>query len=817
MRERFLRTLAGEATDTRPVWLMRQAGRYLPEYRALRAQHSFEEVCRDAALSTQVTLMPLARFDLDAAVIFADLMTPVAALGVDVRFAPGPVIERPVRDAESLAALAEPRGPIAPVVAEVVRGARAALGDRAAVLGFAGAPWSIAAYLVEGQGRKGFPALRALARSSPALLGALQERLVDLVARYLREQVEAGAHAVQIFDTWSGLLDEHAWREHVRPHLVKLLERTADLGVPRIFFLQDAPHLVDLAAGLPVEALSVDWRVDLPTLRRRLGPGRVLQGNIDPSILLAGPEATSYAVRALLAEMPARAHVVNLGHGLLPDTPVESVAAMVQEVRAEIRRPSPPRVGNGNGDLRTPRPIAREVTADLLRTHDREGPRYTSYPTAVEFHDGVDSTVYEGLLAKADELSTEPLSMYVHLPFCEERCLYCGCHVIITPHMERAEPYLDLLRSEIDLVAKRLPHRRSISQLHLGGGTPTFFRPDQLDELLHFWEERFTTTPSAELAVEVDPRVTTPAHLDTLAAHGFNRVSMGVQDFTPEVQRAIGRVQSAELTAALIDHARRAGYRGINVDLIYGLPHQRPETFEKAVDTVIAMGVDRAAVYSFAYLPSMKTHHQKIEESALPDRETKFALFAVARERFLAAGYESIGMDHFARPDDELARARRAHQLRRNFQGYTVIPAPDVIGLGISGIGDVRGAYVQNEKKLSDYRDLLAAGRLPVMRGILRSKDDEIRSYLIHELMCNARVACHAVESRFGIDFRDYFAEDLRRLAAPENEALVRIGPDVIEATPVGELFLRNLALCFDRYWREKHEGSQKPVFSRTV
>jgi oxygen-independent coproporphyrinogen-3 oxidase len=766
--------------------------------------------------------MPLARFDLDAAVIFADLMTPVAALGVDVRFDPGPVVDRPVRDAASLAALAEPTGAIAPVVAEVVRGTKAALGDRAAVLGFAGAPWSIAAYLVEGQGRKGFPAVRAMARSDPALLDALQARLVDLVARYLAEQVAAGADAVQIFDTWSGLLDEQAWRRHVRPHLAALFERTADLGVPRIFFLQDAPHLVDIAAVLPVEAVSVDWRVDLPALRRRVGPARVLQGNVDPSVLLAGPGATRQAVRALLAAMPARGHVVNLGHGLLPETPLESVAAFVEEVRGEapaarpLRRASAP--GNGDGDAAgAPRPVAREVTADLLRTHDREGPRYTSYPTAVEFHEGVNSELYDGLLARADALAAEPLSMYVHLPFCEERCLYCGCHVIITPHMERAEPYLELLRQEIDLVARRLPNRRRVSQLHLGGGTPTFFRPDQLDELLAFWRERFSTTPGAELAVEVDPRVTTPAHLDVLAAHGFNRVSMGVQDFTPEVQRAIGRVQSAELTAALIDHARRAGYTGINVDLIYGLPHQRPETFEKTVETVIGMGVDRAAVYSFAYLPSMKTHHQKLDETALPDRETKFALFAVARERFLAAGYEAIGMDHFARPDDELARARRAHRLRRNFQGYTVIPAPDVVGLGISGIGDVRGAFVQNEKKLSGYRDMLAAGRLPVMRGIVRTRDDEIRSHVIHELMCNARVDTADAAARFGIDFERYFAEDLRRLRAPENEALVTVRPAVIEATPVGELFLRNLAMCFDRFWREKHEGSQKPVFSRTV
>jgi len=818
MRERFLATLRGEETDVRPVWLMRQAGRYLPEYRELRAAHSFEELAGSAELATRVTLMPFARFDLDAAVIFADLMTPVAALGIDVRFAPGPVVDRPIREATDVAALRGPAGAIAPTVAEIVRGTKAALGDRAAVLGFAGAPWSIAAYLVEGHGKKGFPALRRMAKQDPAVLDALQTKLVDLVAGYLREQVAAGADAVQIFDTWSGLLDEVSWRERVRPHLLALLQRTADLGVPRILFMQDAPHLVDVAAALPAEGLSVDWRVDLPSLRRRIGPGRALQGNVDPSTLLAGPEATREAVRRLLAAMPARGHVVNLGHGLLPETPPESVAAMVEAVRGEKPSRTAAAPGNGDGDgERTARPVARDVTADLLRTHDREGPRYTSYPTAVEFHEGVDSAVYDGLLAQADEAAEEPLSMYVHLPFCEERCLYCGCHVIISPHKERAEPYVALLKQEIDLVARRLPHRRKVSQLHLGGGTPTYHRADELDDLLSFWRERFEPVPGAELAVEVDPRVTTPSHLDVLADHGFNRVSMGVQDFTPEVQEAIGRIQSAELTKALIDHARRRGYAGINVDLIYGLPHQRPETFEKAVDAVIAMGVDRAAVYSFAYLPWMKTHHRAIQEKDLPDRETKFALFAVARERFLAAGYVPIGMDHFARPDDELARARRAHRLRRNFQGYTVIPAPDVIGLGISGIGDVRGAYVQNDKKLSGYRDAIQAGRLPVLRGLVRTEDDQIRNFVIHEIMCNARLDVRPVEERFGIDFAAYFAEDLRRLRSPENEALVHVTDDAIEATPVGELFVRNLAICFDRWWREKHEKSDRPVFSRTV
>ena len=463
------------------------------------------------------------------------------------------------------------------------------------------------------------------------------------------------------------------------------------------------------------------------------------------------------------------------------------------------------------------RPVARRVTAELLARYDQPGPRYTSYPTAVEFDESVDAALYERHLAEANTRAGEPLSLYLHLPFCEERCLFCGCHVIITPHKERAAPYIALLEREIDMLAERLPDRRKVSQLHLGGGTPTYHAPRDLAALLEHLLARFTPVDGAELAVEVDPRVTTPEHVDVLAGFGFNRISMGVQDFTPEVQHAVRRVQSVEQTAALVEHARRRGFTGTNIDLIYGLPHQRPETFERSVEEVIRLGADRSAVYSFAYVPWIRGHQKKLDESTLPSREVKFELFALARERFLEAGYEPIGMDHFARPDDELAVARHEGRLRRNFQGYTVIPASDVLGLGISAIGDVRRAYVQNLKKLSRYEKAIEAGRLPVERGVVRSDEDELRREVIHELMCNFRVDKRGIERRFGIVFDEHFAEDLRRLAAHEDNGLVTIGDDAIQATPAGELFIRNLAMCFDTYWRDKHEKGDSPIFSRTV
>jgi oxygen-independent coproporphyrinogen-3 oxidase len=461
--------------------------------------------------------------------------------------------------------------------------------------------------------------------------------------------------------------------------------------------------------------------------------------------------------------------------------------------------------------------VERTVTADLLSRYDRPGPRYTSYPTAIEFHDGVSHDDYVQCLDAANALGDAPLALYAHLPFCEEKCLFCGCHTIITKHKEVAAPYLDLLRREIELLAARLPDRRHFAQLHLGGGTPTYYTPRQLDDLLRHLLRHFTPLPGAELAVEADPRVTTAEHLDALADLGFNRISFGVQDLTHDVQVAINRVQSLEQTARLVEHARARGYRGINIDLIYGLPLQTAAGFERTVDAVIALQPDRAAVYSFAFVPWVRGNQKKIEEDQLPSPDVKVQLFAIARERFLAAGYEPIGMDHFARPDDELARARRDGRLRRNFQGYAVIPGDDVLAIGVSGIGDVRGHYVQNEKKLSTYEEAIMAGRFPVARGVRRSADDELRRTVIHELMCNFRIDTAAISRQYGIDFGRYFATDLALLAAHEADGMVRISPESIEATPTGELFVRNLAICFDRYQRERHDAESRPVFSRTV
>lgn len=332
----LLQTLRGEATPHRPVWIMRQAGRYLPEYRALRSRHRFEELAGDPALAAEVTLQPLRRFPLDAAIIFADLMSPIPALGLGVRFDPGPVLDHPVRTRSDLEALRDPTaGEIAPEVMTALRLVRQELPGTTTLLGFAGAPWSLAAYLVDGRGTRGFPALRTLVAADPGLVDALLARLTDLVIRYLAGQAAAGADAVQLFDTWAGVLSHRTWTRMVRPHLVRLLEATRALGIPRILFVQDAPHLVEAYADLEAEGLAVDWRQDLGELRNRVGPHRALQGNLDPAILLAGPEATTAATRELLARVPRRGHIVNLGHGVLPETPLDSVHALIDTVHGE--------------------------------------------------------------------------------------------------------------------------------------------------------------------------------------------------------------------------------------------------------------------------------------------------------------------------------------------------------------------------------------------------------------------------------------------------------------------------------------------------
>jgi len=463
---------------------------------------------------------------------------------------------------------------------------------------------------------------------------------------------------------------------------------------------------------------------------------------------------------------------------------------------------------------------ALDVPLELLRRYNVQGPRYTSYPTAPMWKEQCGPSDYAAILRESSEgEAPAPLSLYFHLPFCERLCFFCGCTVVITGTRHAGEDvYLDAVEREMDGVAAAVAggdrlRRRRVVQLHWGGGTPTYFSPTRLERLGRSIRDRFDVAPDAELGVEIDPRVTTPEHLATLAGLGFNRLSMGVQDFDPRVQEAINRIQPFAATRDLVREARRLGFPSLNVDLIYGLPHQTPESFHATIDRILEIDPDRLAVYSYANVPWMKKH-QVVLEPHLPDEATKFEIFRTALERLSAAGYEYIGMDHFARPSDELARARHDRTLHRNFQGYTTKAGTDLLGFGMSAIGSIGRHYVQNRRELADYRSAITSEGTATFRGATLTDDDLLRREVIQNLLCHGVVVRSEIANRFEIDFDAEFAPALEALAPCVEDGLVTIDAREIRATALGRVFLRNLAMPFDAYLGQTAE---KPVFSRTL
>ena len=460
-------------------------------------------------------------------------------------------------------------------------------------------------------------------------------------------------------------------------------------------------------------------------------------------------------------------------------------------------------------------PVA-DVSIELLHRYNVPGPRYTSYPTAPVWREDFSPRDYEKTLQESarEGADAAPLSVYVHLPFCETLCFFCACTVIITGNHSVEEPYLALVEREIDWVAERAGAKeRQLIQLHWGGGTPTYLSPEHVSRLAEKLRRSFRFAPDAEVGVEVDPRVTTPAHLEALSRAGFNRLSMGVQDFDPDVQKAINRIQPFEKTRDLVRTARGMGFDSVNVDLIFGLPLQTPESFRTTIERILEIAPDRLAVYSYANVPWMKKH-QKLLEARLPGERGKFEIFRTALQLFTEAGYEYIGMDHFARPDDELARARRDRTLYRNFQGYTTKAGTDLVGIGVSAIGAIGDSFVQNRRELARYREAIGADGAATFRGFRLSFDDRVRRLVIGNLLCHGVVVFREIEQEFGIDFREYFATALDALAGCVADGLVDVSDSEIRATPLGRIFLRNLAMPFDAYLPAQLE---KPVFSRTL
>jgi oxygen-independent coproporphyrinogen III oxidase len=439
----------------------------------------------------------------------------------------------------------------------------------------------------------------------------------------------------------------------------------------------------------------------------------------------------------------------------------------------------------------------------LLRRFDAPGPRYTSYPTADRFVEAFDADAHAGWLRSRAVMPARPLSIYVHIPFCNTLCYYCACNKVITRDRSKAAEYLGVLDQEIGLVADYLEPGQAIEQLHLGGGSPTYLENGELERLMDMISARFSLHPKGEYGVEVDPRSAPPDKIRALGTLGFNRLSIGVQDFEPDVQRAVNRIQSFEMTRDTVETARASGFQSINLDLIYGLPLQTRESFSRTLDRVLELLPDRVALYHYAHLPERFKPQRRISSQQVPSSEEKLDIMMQAIRRLTAAGYDYIGMDHFARIDDDLARAQRQGRLHRNFQGYSTRPDCDLVALGVSAISKIGPTYSQNARELDDYYDRVRSGRLPTIRGMLLNADDLLRRAVIMSLMCHFAVSKEAIESAHLIRFDEHFRRELEELKPLESAGLVENTREWINVTPRGKLLVRAVAMTFDGYLRD--------------
>lgn len=460
-------------------------------------------------------------------------------------------------------------------------------------------------------------------------------------------------------------------------------------------------------------------------------------------------------------------------------------------------------------------PVSHTISDDLLRRFDVPGPRYTSYPTADRFVEAFTEQDYVQALEqrKAGSMAL-PLSLYVHIPFCESVCYYCACNKVITKHHERAAEYLRYLTQEVELQVAHFGQGHNVSQLHLGGGTPTFLSDAELEDLMAMLRSHFTLVPGGEYSIEVDPRTVTEERLRTLARLGFNRLSFGVQDFDPVVQKAVHRVQPARQVFDLVAAARRIGFESINVDLIYGLPLQTPESFARTLAQVNELRPDRIALYAYAHLPSRFKPQRRIVAAELPSGGAKLAMLSASLDALQDAGYVYVGMDHFALPTDALAVAKRQGRLHRNFQGYSTQPDCDLIALGVSAIGRIGATYSQNAKTLEEYRDMLDQGRLPIVRGLALTRDDLLRRAVIMSLMCQGELQFESFELGHLIDFRSYFARELEAMQDLAEHGLVRMDKAGLQVTDAGWYLVRAIAMVFDKYLRVDQDRAR---FSRII
>ncbi len=455
-----------------------------------------------------------------------------------------------------------------------------------------------------------------------------------------------------------------------------------------------------------------------------------------------------------------------------------------------------------------------KFSTELLHKYCKAGPRYTSFPTAPYFHEGFGPKQWEEEL-RASQDKGRDISLYAHIPFCDTLCYYCGCNMIATKDYAKAEAYLGDLFREIDQVAALVNPQRKVRQLHWGGGTPTYLRPDDLRRLYDYLAGKFHIASDAEIGCEMDPRELTREHIKALRDSGFNRVSLGVQDLDDKVQHAVNRVQPEALIREVYDWIRDAGFYSINFDLMVGLPHQTVSSFEQTLDKVIAMAPDRFAVFNYAHVPWMKKHQKLIQEETLPQLEHRLALQKLVLEKLTAAGYVYIGMDHFARPDDELVKAQRGKTLYRNFQGYTTHKDCDILAFGASAISQTEDVYAQNVKVLSQYREMTLAGKLPIERGLRITQEDKLRRDAITRIMCDLELDKASFGQTWNIDFDAHFSDVLKDLEDMQADGLVVLETGKVRVTETGRVFLRNIAMAFDNYLRE--QTINRPMYSKTV
>jgi len=459
--------------------------------------------------------------------------------------------------------------------------------------------------------------------------------------------------------------------------------------------------------------------------------------------------------------------------------------------------------------------LAFEVDLDLIRRLDRNGPRYTSYPTADRFVDTFGVDAYKQAAARRNIGGMHrDLSLYVHLPFCNTICFYCACNKVVTRDHSKGNKYLEYLYREIDMQSELFAADPRVTQMHWGGGTPTFFGTDELAALFAHLRLRFEFAQKGEYSIEIDPRTVNAERIRALREMGFNRVSLGVQDFDPEVQRAVNRVQSEAQTLEVIDAARGCGIESVNIDLIYGLPKQTLESYNRTLDRVLAAQPDRIAIYNYAHLPERVKSQRRIQTADIPGPEVKLQLLGLCAQRLTDAGYVYIGMDHFAKPTDSLAVAQRNGRLQRNFQGYSTHAECDIVGLGVSAIGAIGPTYSQNQRDLQAYYDSLDRGVLPVMRGMTLTADDLLRRAVIMGLMCHFALSKEAIEVAYLIDFDRYFSTELKELEELETAGLVELEDRWINVTPKGRMLIRNICMVFDKYLRHEQQTTR---YSRVI